>query len=157
MNAYELELPKHVEINRDMRPPTLRSYHDIDPLNDYVLLQRTTLNVTAGGIALPEGAQRQDAGLVLKIGPGAHTEFGAVVPVVVSPGDFVFANVPVHGTCEEIESDDRAIKYALVKSRYLTHKLSGEALVMFQQQYAEVLNEVKAIADSKEQAIAQAA
>jgi chaperonin GroES len=71
-------------------------------LSDYILVQTLHSKQTAGGIALPEGADPEPPrGIVRKVGPGRITDEGTHLPMPVKPGDVVivcmqyFQGIPV--------------------------------------------------------------
>ena len=55
------------------------------------LLQRAAAETkTKGGLLIPEKAQaKQNEGVVVAVGPGARSEAGATIPMVVTVGDKV--------------------------------------------------------------------
>merc|ERR1712107_228626 len=63
----------------------------IVPLFDRVLIQRAAAETkTKGGLLIPEKAQsKQNEGVVVAVGPGARSEAGATIPMVVTVGDKV--------------------------------------------------------------------
>jgi chaperonin GroES len=61
------------------------------PLQDFILVDPQKRNQTAGGLAIPDGADPEPLrGKVIKCGPGRMTEFGAVIPMPVNPDDTIF-------------------------------------------------------------------
>ncbi|KAK0266210.1 mitochondrial heat shock protein Hsp10 [Friedmanniomyces endolithicus] len=75
----------------------LRSIKSLAPLLDRVLVQRVKADVkTAGGIFLPESAQKElNQANVLAVGPGAMDKKGNRLPMGVATGDKVL--IPQYG------------------------------------------------------------
>ncbi|TKA66567.1 hypothetical protein B0A55_08272 [Friedmanniomyces simplex] len=75
----------------------LRSIKSLAPLLDRVLVQRVKADAkTAGGIFLPESAQKElNQANVLAVGPGALDKKGNRLPMGVSTGDKVL--IPQYG------------------------------------------------------------
>ncbi|EMC91998.1 hypothetical protein BAUCODRAFT_39148 [Baudoinia panamericana UAMH 10762] len=69
----------------------LRSIKSLAPLLDRVLVQRVKAEAkTAGGIFLPESAQKElNQAQVLAVGPGAMDKDGKRIPMSVTAGDKV--------------------------------------------------------------------
>ncbi|KAK1054074.1 mitochondrial heat shock protein Hsp10 [Friedmanniomyces endolithicus] len=75
----------------------LRSIKSLAPLLDRVLVQRVKADAkTAGGIFLPESAQKElNQANVLAVGPGAMDKKGNRLPMGVATGDKVL--IPQYG------------------------------------------------------------
>ncbi|KAK4574845.1 mitochondrial heat shock protein Hsp10 [Recurvomyces mirabilis] len=75
----------------------LRSIKSLAPLLDRVLVQRVKAEAkTAGGIFLPESAQKElNQANVLAVGPGLMDKKGNRIPMGVSAGDKVL--IPQYG------------------------------------------------------------
>ena len=67
------------------------------PLADRVLVKRSVAATqTAGGIYLPESAQKKEnEGVVVEVGPGHREKDGSMTPVAVAVGDRVL--LPEYG------------------------------------------------------------
>ena len=64
---------------------------NFDPTADFVLIRPIVEGMTAGGLAIPEGASvDQPRGIVVASGPGRTTEYGVNVPNCVEVGDEVY-------------------------------------------------------------------
>lgn len=62
----------------------------LKPLSDRVLVKQEKLEVTSGGIVLPETAQEAPQwGTVVQTGPGKTLENGERLPITVKVGDKV--------------------------------------------------------------------
>ena len=61
------------------------------PLHDRVLIRRIIpLEKSAGGIIIPDTVKEKPMeGEIVAVGPGAHNELGAIVPLEVEAGDRV--------------------------------------------------------------------
>ena len=75
------------------------------PLQDYVLIQKTTADIKQGLIIMPESRQPQNRGIVRAVGPGSRTPEGAVVPVNLTVGQKVMFNRAI-----EVEADFLLVK-----------------------------------------------
>ncbi|KAK0938682.1 mitochondrial heat shock protein Hsp10 [Friedmanniomyces endolithicus] len=93
--------PSSIQILPPPHPNTmasaLRSIKSLAPLLDRVLVQRVKADVkTAGGIFLPESAQKElNQANVLAVGPGAMDKKGNRLPMGVATGDKVL--IPQYG------------------------------------------------------------
>lgn len=71
---------------------------NFQPTGDFVLVEVQPKGFSAGGLALPEGADMgPDRGLIVAVGPGRHTEYGVFMEQEYSVGDMVYVlgNQPV--------------------------------------------------------------
>jgi len=61
------------------------------PLNDHLVIKAVTEQKTAGGIILPETADKEkpEQGEVIAVGPGKPLESGSRAPMSVKVGDIV--------------------------------------------------------------------
>lgn len=80
----------------------------IKPLGNRVLVQRSTVKSTKGGILLPDTAQEKPKeGEVLAVGPGKMNDRGEVEPLNVKVGDRVifgsYAGTEVKGMNDDKE------------------------------------------------------
>lgn len=78
----------------------------IKPLGNRVLVQRSKVKATKGGILLPDSAQEKPKeGTIIACGPGKMNEQGAVEPMAVKIGDTVlfssYAGIEVKGHDDE--------------------------------------------------------
>ncbi len=80
----------------------------VKPLGNRVLVRRSKVKTTKGGILLPDTAQEKPKeGQVLAVGPGKMNEKGQVEPMSVKVGDRVlfgsYAGTEVKGTSNDDE------------------------------------------------------
>ena len=85
---------------------------NVKPLGNRVLVKRSQVKTTKGGILLPDSAQEKPKqGEVVAIGPGKLDEDGKLKPMNVSIGDSVlFSNYA--GT--EVKSNEQDIEYLIM-------------------------------------------
>lgn len=90
----------------------MASLSDFVPLASFVLVRPSPVKTTtAGGIYLPESAEghvRQ--GEILRLSPGVNTDYGMMVPHLVSEGDVIFYNSV---RCVDVKLDEGT--FVLVK------------------------------------------
>lgn len=131
------------------RPPTIQGPEDVRLFHDYVLIRELPLKETLGGIALPDGAERQLAAYVEKVGPGRLSEYGVRSEMSCKAGDVVYmAGQPL---CPPIplESDKRDATYYIIRDRELICAADGPALAAFNEALAaRAAAEAKAVKDA---------
>lgn len=69
---------------------------ELEPLQNFILIEKHTQATSAGGIVLPEAAKgkaMRSTWKVLAIGPGGIAGDGTRVPAFVCPGDIVVLSV----------------------------------------------------------------
>lgn len=76
---------------------------DIKPLSNKILIKRSKVAVSKGGILLPDSAQEKPReGSVIAVGPGQFDEDGKLQPMTVKEGDRVlfssYAGIEVTNT-----------------------------------------------------------
>ena len=77
---------------------------DIKPLGNRVLVRRSTVKSTKGGILLPDTAQEKPKeGIVIAVGPGKTDDEGKLQPLSLKEGDRVLFS-SYSGT--EVKEDD---------------------------------------------------
>ena len=81
---------------------------NVRPLGNRVLVRRSTVKSTKGGILLPDTAQEKPKeGEVLAVGPGKTNDHGETEPMHVAVGDRVifgsYAGTEVKGMSDEKE------------------------------------------------------
>ena len=81
---------------------------DIKPLGNRVLVRRSTVKSTKGGILLPDTAkEKPKEGEVIAVGPGKTNDRGMVEPLNVKKGDLVifgsYAGTEVKGMSDDKE------------------------------------------------------
>jgi chaperonin GroES len=80
----------------------------VKPLGNRVLVQRSKVKTTKGGILLPDTAQEKPKeGQVLATGPGSRNDAGQIEPMTVKAGDRVlfgaYAGTEVKGSSDDEE------------------------------------------------------
>ena len=96
---------------------------DFVPFADYVLLEPIAKNETAGGIALPDGANTgPEKGCVVAVGPGRHTDNGVLIPPSVEVGTLVYIWCAYQ---EPIGVELCGKKYVLTRERDLIGKVKA--------------------------------
>ena len=84
----------------------------VKPLGNRVLVKRAGVNITKGGIILPDSAQEKPKqGEVVAIGAGKMDEKGNVTPLDVKIGDQIFFS-SFAGT--EVQSDGTEAEYLIM-------------------------------------------
>lgn len=95
-----------------------------EPIGDYCLVKPLNPNMTAGGIALPDGSRIDvPRGLVLKVGPGRDTEMGMFLSPIVEVGDVVAGTAMVKDRFATMEWEEGGETYLIVRSRDLMGKV----------------------------------
>jgi chaperonin GroES len=80
------------------------------PLGNRVLIQRTKVKTSKGGILLPETAQEKPKeGTVIAVGPGKVNEDGKVEPMAVRLGDVVLFSSYAGTEVKSDTSDDELL------------------------------------------------
>lgn len=88
------------------------SVKKIKPLGNRILVKRSEMKMSKGGILLPDSAQEKPKmGEVLAVGPGKADEEGNVQPLNVCVGDTVFFS-SYAGT--EVKTDERDAEYLIM-------------------------------------------
>ncbi len=88
------------------------SVNHIKPLGNRVLIKRSKMATTKGGILLPETAQEKPKqGEVVAVGPGARDEDGNLKPMNVSVGDSVMFSSYAGS---EVKTDDDQAEYLIM-------------------------------------------
>lgn len=88
------------------------SANHIKPLGNRVLIKRSKMSTTRGGILLPESAQEKPKqGEVIAVGPGALDEFGNLKPLNVAIGDSVMFSSYAGS---EVKTDDDQAEYLIM-------------------------------------------
>jgi chaperonin GroES len=88
------------------------SFKNIKPLGNRVLVKRSELKATKGGILLPDSAQEKPKqGEVLAVGPGKTDENGQLQSPQVRVGDLVLFS-SYSGT--EVKTEDREAEYLIL-------------------------------------------
>jgi len=84
----------------------------VKPLGNRVLIKRSQVKATKGGILLPDNAQEKPRqGEVVAVGPGKTDENGKIRPIALSIGDQVlFSNYA--GT--EVKTEEQDIEYLIL-------------------------------------------
>lgn len=84
----------------------------IKPLGNRVLVKRSEIKMTKGGILLPETAQEKPRqGEVVAVGPGKHDDKGEVKPLNVHIGDTILFS-SYAGT--EVKTEDDQAEYLIM-------------------------------------------
>ena len=85
---------------------------NVKPLGNRVLVKRSQVKTTKGGILLPDTAkEKPKQGEVVAVGPGKLDDDGKFQPMNVSVGDSVlFSNYA--GT--EVKSDEQDVEYLIM-------------------------------------------
>ncbi len=84
----------------------------IKPLGDRILIKRSEMKMTKGGILLPETAQEKPRqGEVVAIGPGKMDDKGNLKPMHVRVGDHVLFS-SFAGT--EVKTEDDQAEYLIM-------------------------------------------
>lgn len=87
----------------------------VKPLGDRVLIQRSKVKTSKGGILLPDTAQEKPKeGTVIACGPGKMNDEGKMEPMDVKVGDVVLFSA-YSGT--EVKSDNEAENELLILSK----------------------------------------
>lgn len=105
--------------------PLIGGELNFQPMYDFVLVEELTASQSAGGIALPEGADTGEPRKcrVVRVGPGKTTEYGAFLPVEnVNPGD-VFYMMFAYGQPIPVKLAGK--QYVLCRARDLVGKLEA--------------------------------
>lgn len=88
--------------------------HGFEPLNDYIVAEEKTKEVTtAEGVIVPEFKDRDEAE-VLMAGPGAIADDGALEELTVRPGDVVLFNPRM---CEPFEHEGK--KFVALREEHI--------------------------------------
>lgn len=88
------------------------SANHIKPLGNRVLIKRSKMSTTKGGILLPETAQEKPKqGEVIAVGPGALDESGTLKPLNVAVGDCVMFSSYAGS---EVKTDDDQAEYLIM-------------------------------------------
>lgn len=78
-----------MEILNSQAGAILRSPADLEPIDDALVVRMLPRDHTPGGLALPDNVEMPQVFEVLAVGPGKTTEYGEVIPVPISVGDYV--------------------------------------------------------------------
>jgi chaperonin GroES len=90
------------------------------PLGDWLLIEPIPKSLTPGGIALPETAEiGPPLAKVIRVGPGAITSTGTLIPPDVAEGDVVYLYLAQKPTAIELNGR----RFALCRNRDLVGKL----------------------------------
>ncbi len=85
---------------------------DIKPLGNRVLVKRSQMKTTKGGILLPETAQEKPKqGEVVAVGPGKMNEDGSIEKMNVTVGDTVLFTT-YGGT--EVKTEEKDVEYLIM-------------------------------------------
>ncbi len=88
------------------------SASNIKPLGNRVLIKRSKMSTTRGGILLPETAQEKPKqGEVVAVGPGSLDDSGKLKPLNVCVGDFVMFSSYAGS---EVKTDDDQAEYLIM-------------------------------------------
>lgn len=88
------------------------SVKDIKPLGNRVLIKRSQVRTSKGGILLPETAQEKPKqGEVVAVGPGKMDDEGSLIPMNVHVGSQVFFS-SYAGT--EVKTEDQENQYLIM-------------------------------------------
>ena len=95
-----------------------------EALGDYVLIEWIDKDTTPGGLVLPENAQVDELpmGRVVSVGPGMHTNTGALIPVSLKRGDVVY--LVIHGRTGDIMLNGK--KYTVCREMQIVGKVRQE-------------------------------
>ena len=89
-----------------------KTVKNIQPLGDRVVIRRSEMKTTRGGILLPETAQEKPKqGEVIAVGPGKLDDAGHLKPMHVEVGDLVLFSTYA-GT--EVKTDDAEGEYLIL-------------------------------------------
>jgi chaperonin GroES len=88
------------------------SVNNIKPMGNRVLVKRSQVKATKGGILLPDSAQEKPKqGEVIAIGPGKTEDDGKITPMNVRIGDQVLFSAYAGS---EIKSDEQGVEYLIM-------------------------------------------
>lgn len=106
--------------------PVIGKPLDFQAFSDWVLIEEMKQNVSHGGIALPDNAERDMVrGVIRRAGPGWVTEFGHAMPMPVKAGDVVYL-IPSPGTAYgKVQQNGK--EYVITRARYLCGKTEDRA------------------------------
>lgn len=88
------------------------SSNQIKPLGNRVLIKRSKVNASKGGILLPESAQEKPKqGEVVAVGPGGRDDLGNLKPLNVQVGDTVMFSSYAGS---EVKTEDDQAEYLIM-------------------------------------------
>lgn len=108
------------------------------PQDDSVIVYRQTINMTAGGIALPEAVDDKTGkygyavmAVVIAVGPGRFVDLtGNRVPIGVSPGDVILLTVQAGLELGEVVRKELATNLGYDKIRLIrAHDIIAKVLL----------------------------
>ena len=106
--------------------PELGVRKDFECFSDRVLIRPIPEGETPGGIALPDGVERNvPIGQVIRVGPGLTSEYGALVPVEARVGDLVHLSFPSYGAPAQVDIDGE--QYLICRARDMLGRLTNVA------------------------------
>ncbi len=88
------------------------SVNHIKPMGNRVLVKRSQVKATKGGILLPDSAQEKPKqGEVIAVGPGKIEDNGKITPMSVRVGDQVLFTAYAGA---EVKTDEQGVEYLIM-------------------------------------------